>query len=259
MEYIVEIDNVSKLFGGVHAVESVCMTLSPGEVVGIIGHNGAGKSTLMRILSGALLPDTGTIRIAGKEERIDSPIAAHHLGIEMIFQDLALLDNLTAVDNFFLGRELTKRVFGINVNDSHRMHEIAAQAIHQINPHFRNLETEVGLLSGGQRQSISIARAVHMDTRVLIMDEPTAALGPEETGMVRQLVLRLKQQKIAIFLIGHDLEDVISLSDRIVAMRSGQVVGSVMADKVTEDDLLAMIISGKCPPQAERGPGATGS
>lgn len=256
MERLIEIEHVSKLFGGVHALENISLSLSQGEVVGIVGHNGAGKSTLMKILSGALRPDGGRIRVAGEEVEIDSPITAHRLGIEMIFQDLALLDNLNAVENFFLGRELTRKVMGVTVSDKRRMREIAARALAQINPNFRNIDNEVGRMSGGQRQSISIARAVHMDTRVLIMDEPTAALGPEETEMVRQLVRRLKAQGIGIFLIGHDLDDVITLSDRIIAMRGGQVVGEVSAAKVDEDQLLGMIISGRCPPHGQAGPGA---
>lgn len=256
MTRLVEIDSIYKLFGGVHALEGVSMSLDAGEVVGIVGHNGAGKSTLMKILSGALQPDGGEIRIDGCAVEVESPIAAHHLGIEMIFQDLALLDNLNAVQNFFLGREITRSILGLRVNDSVRMREIASRAIGEINPNFKNFDTEVGQLSGGQRQSISIARAVHLDTRVLIMDEPTAALGPEETEMVRQLVIRLKRQGLGIFMIGHDLQDVIALSDRIVAMRGGRIVGEVEADATTEDDLLGMIISGKCPDTALPGPGA---
>lgn len=259
MERVIDIENVSKLFGGVHALEGVSLNLSAGEVVGVVGHNGAGKSTLMKIVSGALRPDGGHVRVGGRKVDIDSPITAHHLGIEMIFQDLALLDNLDAVENFFLGRELTRRVLGVKVSDKTRMREIAGRALAEINPNFRNIETEVGKMSGGQRQSISIARAVHGDTRVLIMDEPTAALGPEETEMVRQLIRRLKAQGIGIFLIGHDLHDVITLSDRIVAMRGGQVVGEVTAADVSEDELLAMIISGRCPPHARTGPGARAS
>jgi D-xylose transport system ATP-binding protein len=258
MDKIVEMEGIIRLFGGVHALEGVSVHLHAGEVVGIIGHNGAGKSTLMKILSGALRPDGGEIRVSGKPVEIGSPIESHRLGIEMIFQDLALLDNLTAIENFFLGRELTRRVLGIRLNDTARMRQTAQEAIGQINPNFRNFDTEVGRLSGGQRQSISIARAVHLDTRVLIMDEPTAALGPEETEMVRQLVLRLKDRGLGIFMIGHDLQDVISLSDRIVAMRGGKVVGEIAADDADEDALLGMIISGKCPPAARPGPGAVG-
>lgn len=256
MEPLVEFEHINKLFGGVHALENVSIGLSKGEVVGVVGHNGAGKSTLMKILSGALRPDGGHIRVDGREVEIDSPIMAHHLGIEMIFQDLALLDNLNAVENFFLGRELTRRIFGVTVSDKRQMWDIASRALAEINPNFRNVGNAVGNMSGGQRQSISIARAVHSDTRVLIMDEPTAALGPSETEMVRQLVRRLKDQGIGIFLIGHDLQDVITLSDRIVAMRAGQVVGEVAAESVSEDELLGMIISGRCPDHAEPGPGA---
>lgn len=136
------------------------------------------------------------------------------------------------------------------------LRDLAREAISQINPNFRNFDTEVGRLSGGQRQSISIARAVHLDTRVLIMDEPTAALGPEETEMVRQLVISLKGRGLGIFLIGHDLHHVIALSDRIVAMRGGKVVVEIAADDADEDALVGMIISGKVPSKARPGPGA---
>lgn len=259
MDKLIEMDGITRLFGGVHALEGVSVDLYGGEVVGIIGHNGAGKSTLMKILSGALRPDGGEIRVSGRRVEIGSPIEAHHLGIEMIFQDLALLDNLTAIENFFLGRELTRRVLGIRLNDTALMREAAREAIGRINPNFTNFDTEVGHLSGGQRQSISIARAVHMETRVLVMDEPTAALGPEETEMVRQLVINLKDRGLGIFLIGHDLQDVIALSDRIVAMRGGRVVGEIASQDANEDALLGMIISGRCPPAARPGPGAAGA
>ena len=256
MQPLLEIESMTKLFGGVHALEEVSLDLYAGEVVGVIGHNGAGKSTLMKIVSGALRPDRGRIRMEGEPVTLDSPIRAHQLGIEMIFQDLALLDNLNATENFFLGRELTRSFLGFRWNDARRMRTIAEEAIRNINPNFHRFRTEVGLLSGGQRQSVAIARAVHLDTRVLIMDEPTAALGPEETEMVRQLVLRLKERDLGIFLIGHDLQDILRLSDRIVAMRGGRVVGTLEAARASEDDLLGMIISGKVPPAALPGPGA---
>jgi len=256
MKPLLQIESMTKLFGGVHALEEVSLDLHSGEVVGVIGHNGAGKSTLMKIVSGALRPDHGRIRMDGETVTLDSPIRAHQLGIEMIFQDLALLDNLNATENFFLGRELTRSFLGFRWNDAQRMQTIAKEAIRNINPHFHRFRTEVGLLSGGQRQSVAIARAVHLDTRVLIMDEPTAALGPEETEMVRQLVLRLKERALGIFLIGHDLQDILRLSDRIVAMRGGRVVGTVEAARASEDDLLGMIISGKVPAAALPGPGA---
>ena len=255
---VIEFKDICKIFGGVHALEGVSMDLYAGEVVSVIGHNGAGKSTLMKVVSGAMQADGGEIFMNGIPVTVDSPITAHHLGIEMVFQDLALLDNLNSIDNFFLGREITKKWFGLQVSDTLTMHERATKSIAEINPHFNNVDIEVGLLSGGQRQTISIARAVHRDTKVLILDEPTAALGPAETEMVRQLVRRLKAKGLGIFMIGHDLQDVINMSDRIVAMRGGQVVGEVASIDVSEDDLLGMIISGKCPENAKVGPGARG-
>ena len=253
---VIEFKGINKLFGGVHALENVSMDLYAGEVVSVIGHNGAGKSTLMKVVSGALLSDGGEVSMDGKVVIVDSPITAHQLGIEMVFQDLALLDNLNSIDNFFLGREITKNWFGFRINDTRSMRDGATKSIAEINPHFKNVDTEVGLLSGGQRQTISIARAVHDDTKVLILDEPTAALGPAETELVRQLIRRLKAKGLGIFMISHDMQDVINLSDRIVAMRGGQVVGIVASKDAKEDDLLSMIIAGKCPTKAERGPGA---
>ena len=253
----VKMENISRSFGGVSALDNVDIHVNHGEIVGIIGHNGAGKSTLMKILSGAITADKGSIFINGEKTEIISPIKAHEVGIEMIFQDLALLDNLNAIENFFIGRELIWRFGGLCFNDNIEMKRIAEKSICDINPNFKNFSVEVGRLSGGQRQCISIARAIHMNTKILIMDEPTAALGPAETKMVSELITRLKDKGLSIFLIGHDLEQIKMLSDRIIAMRTGKVVGEVMAADVNEEELLAMIIMGKCPVKSVKGPGAT--
>ena len=188
---LVEMRNVFKAFGGVHAVEDVTVHVGAGEVLGIVGHNGAGKSTLIKILSGALTMDSGSILMRGEPVAIDNPRAARSLGIETLYQNLALADNLDAAANLFLGRELTTPYGKL---DNKAMAEATREVIARINPEFANLGTPVLHLSGGQRQTIAIARAVYFNARVLIMDEPTAALGLRESAAFKELVLRLKQE-----------------------------------------------------------------
>jgi D-xylose transport system ATP-binding protein len=241
---LVEMVGIEKHFGGIRAVEDVSIDLFPGEVVGVLGHNGAGKSCLMRILSGAMLPNAGTIRIRGEDTRIHSPQDARAYGIETIYQTLALADHLAAPANLFLGRELRTR-FG-NLDDK-RMLEEARRVLHRLNPNFTNLGDPVSRLSGGQRQVIAIARAIYFDVKVLIMDEPTAALGPSETAMVGELIKQLRSEGIGIFLISHDMEDVFDLCDRVVVMNRGRVVGSHRIGEVTKDDILSLIIKGSLP------------
>ncbi len=255
-EPLVELVGVSKSFGGVHAVEDVSLSLYPGEVVAVLGHNGAGKSTLMKMLAGAYSRDAGTIRVAGQDVALTSPADAHRLGIETIHQTLALADNLDATANLFLGREIGWRVGPFRVMDSQTMQDAAARVIGRLNPRFRDLGKAVRDLSGGQRQTVAIARALQFKARILIMDEPTAALGPQETAMVGDLIRELKAQGLGIFLISHDIHDVVDLSDRIAVMKAGRIVGTASANAVTKDDILGMIILGRCPPAAEPGPGA---
>jgi D-xylose transport system ATP-binding protein len=234
--------NVS--FGGVHAVEQVTIDLRAGEIHAIVGGNGAGKSTLIKTLSGAQRPDSGTILIDGEEVSIDNPRVAKGHGIETIYQTLALAENIDAPGNVFLGRELTSSIG--NLDDS-SMEDATRKVMGRLNPKFQNFKVPVASLSGGQRQSVAIARAVHFDARILIMDEPTAALGPAETDQVRALIRQLKLEDIGIFLISHDIHDVFDLADRISVMYQGRLVGTVDKDDVTSDHVLAMIILGKKP------------
>jgi len=245
MTPLVEFDGVSKAFGGVHAVEDVSLRLFPGEVVAVLGHNGAGKSTLMKMLAGAYRRDAGIIRVDGVEAELTMPSEAYALGIETIHQNLALADNLDAAANLFLGREIGWRVGPFRVMDSQRMFDIAARAIARLNPNFTNLHDPCINLSGGQRQTIAIARALHFNARILIMDEPTAALGPQETAMVGALIRRLKSEGIGIFLISHDINDVFELADRLAVMKNGRIVDIVDRRFVSQDDVLGMIITGK--------------
>ncbi|HET6748781.1 MAG TPA: ATP-binding cassette domain-containing protein [Actinomycetes bacterium] len=242
--HLVELRNISVSFGGVHAVEDVSIDLRPGEVLALVGGNGAGKSTLIKVLSGAHRADSGEIRVDGQPVAIATPRDAKALGIETTYQTLALADNIDAPGNIFLGRELTTR-FG-NLDDS-AMEDTTRKLMGRLNPKFQNFKVPVASLSGGQRQSVAIARAVHFNARILIMDEPTAALGPAETTQVKELIRQLKTDGIGIILISHDIHDVFDLADRISVMLQGKLVGTVQKAEVTIDEVLAMIIIGKLP------------
>ncbi|WP_292286187.1 ATP-binding cassette domain-containing protein [Marivita sp.] len=241
---LVELNDISIAFGGVQAVDHVSVDLYPGEVVGLLGHNGAGKSTLIKCLSGAYRMDSGEIRINGEPAEINNPRDARAYNIETIYQTLALADNLDAASNLFLGRELTTMT---GLVDDGAMESETRKVMGRLNPYFQKFSSPVSALSGGQRQSVAIARAVYFNARILIMDEPTAALGPQETRMVADLIQELKKQNLGIFLIDHDVHQVKELCDRAAVMKNGKLVGVVKVDDVTTDDLLGMIIAGKTP------------
>jgi D-xylose transport system ATP-binding protein len=241
---LVYMRNICISFGGVHAVDHVSVDLYPGEVVGLLGHNGAGKSTLIKILSGAYAMDSGEIYVNGEKANINNPRDARSYNIETIYQTLALADNLDAASNLFLGREL---VSPIGIVDDDAMEAETRKIMGRLNPNFHKFKDPVSALSGGQRQSVAIAHAVYFNARILIMDEPTAALGPHETQMVSELIAQLKAEGIGIFLISHDIHDVMELCDRASVMKNGQLVGTVDVGDVTDDDLLGMIILGKHP------------
>jgi D-xylose transport system ATP-binding protein len=212
--------------------------------MGLVGGNGAGKSTLMRALSGAHKPDSGTILVNGGHATITNPRDAKTYGIETIYQTLALADNVDAPSNVFLGRELTTRWRTL---DDSAMEDATRRVMKRLNPNFTRFKTPVRSLSGGQRQAVAIARAVHFNAKILIMDEPTAALGPAETAQVRNLIRQLKSEGLGIFLVSHDIHDVFDLSERISVMYHGRLVGTVNRAEVTPDDVLGMIILGKQP------------
>ena len=250
---LIEMKDISIAFGGIKAVDHASVDLHPGEVVGLLGHNGAGKSTLIKVLSGAYKRDAGQIYINGSEVMINNPRDAKALGIETIYQTLALADNVDAAANLYLGRELMTKMGTL---DDVAMEAETRKVMHRLNPNFRRFKEPVMKLSGGQRQSVAIARAIHFNARILIMDEPTAALGPQETAQVGELIKQLKADGIGIFLISHDIHDVFDLADRIAVMKNGRVVGTANVTDVTKDEVLGMIIAGKCPKGAIPGPGA---
>jgi len=242
---LVEMKAVSKRFGGVRAVEDASLLLRAGEVLALLGHNGAGKSTLIRMLSGALSPDSGEIRLSGRSVRFGSPRDAREHGIETVYQDLALADNLGAAANLFLGRE---RVTRFGALDETGMEREAREAILGVNPRFRDFLSPVERLSGGERQSVAIARAVHFDARVLILDEPTASLGPAETQNVARQIDRLREAGLGIVLVSHDLEDVFALADRVVVLGGGRVTGTFDTPALSREELLAAIVAGAVAP-----------
>ena len=254
MSALLEVRDARKSFGGVHAVDGVSLSLAPGEVLAVLGHNGAGKSTLMQMLAGALPFDGGELLLSGSPVKFSSPADSRAAGIETIHQKLALADNLDSVANLFLGRELLTKW---NTLDDHRMDADARKVFQRLNKNFKNYHTPVRRLSGGQRQVVAISRAIYFNAQILIMDEPTAALGPEETAMVARLIEQLKAEGVGIFLISHDMHDVFALSDRVAVMKNGKLVGTYRTQDVTEDEVLGMIILGKQPTgksQSERMP-----
>jgi D-xylose transport system ATP-binding protein len=246
---LVEMRDISVAFGGVHAVQDVTIDLHAGEVVGLVGGNGAGKSTLMRVLSGAHPADSGVVLIEGEEVAIRNPRIAKAYNIETIYQTLALADNIDAPGNLFLGREMLTQ---LGTLDESGMEDATRKVMGRLNPNFKRFATPVVSLSGGQRQAVAIARAVYFNARILIMDEPTAALGPAETAQVRDLIRQLKGEGIGIFLISHDIHDVFDLSDRIGIMYHGRLVDTVDKVNVTPDEVLGMIILGKRPEEASQ-------
>ncbi len=250
---LVEIKDISIAFGGIKAVDEASVDLFPGEVVAILGHNGAGKSTLIKVLSGAYKRDSGQIFINGDEAKIDNPRDAKAYGIETIYQTLAVADNVDAAANLYLGREI---LTSFGTLDDTAMEAEARRVMGRLNPNFQRFKEPVSKLSGGQRQSVAIARAILFNAKILIMDEPTAALGPQETEQVGELIHQLKKDGIGIFLISHDIHDVFDLADRVAVMKNGQMVGHARTEDVTKDEVLGMIILGKCPKGATRGPGA---
>jgi D-xylose transport system ATP-binding protein len=237
---LVELRGVSKRFGGVRAVDDVSLAAAAGEVLALVGHNGAGKSTLVKLLAGALRPDAGEIRVAGAPVALESPRRARELGIETLYQDLALADNLDAVANVFLGRERTTR---LGLLDEGAMERAAREVLARIQPRFPDVRAPVAALSGGQRQAVAIARALEFQARVLILDEPTAALGPAERRGVGELIRRLRGEGVAILCVTHELADVFELADRVAVMRGGRLAAVRSVSQLTPDRLLGLMLA----------------
>ena len=243
MDYLLETRNITKRFGGLTAVDHVSLGLKPGEALALLGDNGAGKSTLIKIISGVHKPDEGEIFIGGKKAHIESPIDALAAGIETIYQDLALAENLDVGANIFLGRERMKRSLGVlKVLDDKSMREEAQKVLDRLDIEIPSLKKTIRTLSGGQRQSVAISRSIYWDAKVLIMDEPTAALGVSEQRKVLDLVRTLKDQGIGIILISHQMYDIFEVADRLAVMRRGVKVGERIVKDTTPDEVVSLMV-----------------
>ncbi|HCM26314.1 MAG TPA: ABC transporter ATP-binding protein [Treponema sp.] len=243
MSYLLETKNITKRFGGLTAVDQVSMGVEAGEVVALLGDNGAGKSTLIKLISGVYKPDEGEILLNGKRIEIESPIDALAQGIETIYQDLALAENLNVYSNIFLGREKTRKAFGIiDVLNHAVMADESRKVLDRLDIHIPSLKSTIRTLSGGQRQAVAISRSIYWDAKVLIMDEPTAALGIAEQKKVLNLVKSLKNQGIAIIIISHQMYDVFEVADRIIVMRRGVKAGEVLVKDTTPDEVVGLIV-----------------
>jgi ABC-type sugar transport system ATPase subunit len=244
----VQMRGITKHYGMVRAVHNVDLDVGYGEIVAVVGDNGAGKSTLIKILSGAVPGDAGTITVEGLERRLHGPNDARRLGIETIYQDLALLPNLDVVSNLFLGRErLAPGVLRyLDVVSRRRMREEARRQLDELRIKIPRISgTPVGSLSGGQRQSVAIARAAAWASKLMIMDEPTAALGVAQSSAVLELARRVRERGTSVVIISHILPHVLELADRIVVMRHGEKVADVPGDGVTQDELIELIVGFK--------------
>ena len=240
--YLLRAKGISKSFSGVKALQNVDLEVNYKEVLAIVGDNGAGKSTLMKIISGALLQDKGDIFFEGEKVSIKNPRDAADLGIQMCFQNLALVDCLDVSTNIFLGREICKNVFGIfNFLLLRRMRKESVKHLKSLGIELQNVKERVNNLSGGQRQVIAISRAVYWGTKLVILDEPTAALGVRESARVNELIKSLKQNDISVIVISHNLQHVFYVADRVVVLRRGRRVGQRIIKDTDGDEVVKMI------------------
>lgn len=243
-EYAVEMKGICKRFGGVHALKDVNLELRRGEIMGIVGDNGAGKSTLMKILSGAYQADEGEIYISGQKVEIQNPLDSFRLGISMIYQDLALFNNLDVTRNIFVGRELVRGPLGIFL-DKKSMYQKAENLIQELRVDIKSPKLNVASMSGGQRQMVACARAIAFQSKILIMDEPTAALGVTEANKLLGLIRNLKELGLSILLITQRIPDILAIADRVFVLKGGQRQDVLEVSKVSLDDVVTMIVKGK--------------
>ena len=238
---IIEISNLEKYFGGVHALRGVDMYIPEGKVTAIIGDNGAGKSTLIKHLSGIYNPSAGSITFSGEQVEISSPLVSRELGIETVYQDLAVIDTLTVSQNLYLSRELRRGIWPFQLLNRKKMNQGAKQMLANVNNTTLDIHQEIGFLSGGQRQAVAICRAVGWGAKVIIFDEPTAALGVKESAEVHKLISSLKEQGITVIIISHNFEEVMGLADLIWIMRQGKAIASRRASETTGVELVSIL------------------
>jgi len=241
VEPIVKMENISKNFGGVQALKNVDCVVYKKEVLGLLGDNGAGKSTLIKILVGIYPPDEGKIYFEGKEVRFSSPREARNKGIEVVFQDLALVDLMSIWRNFFLGRELTRKIGPFKLLDKKRADEICKNSLYELGIRIRSTDELVFHLSGGERQAISIERALYFGAKLLILDEPTAALSVKEARKVLEYVQSVRERGISVILISHNISHVYTVADRFTILSRGNKIGDFNKQDVTPEDIIDVI------------------
>jgi simple sugar transport system ATP-binding protein len=237
---ILELTNISKHFGAIHALDDVSLTLDQGQVVGLMGDNGAGKSTLVKIVAGNYRPTHGGMRMEGHELALHKPIEARQHGIEIVYQDLALCDNLTAAANVFLGREIRKKIGPISILDHASMYRRAGQLFKELKSETRPRDF-VKQMSGGQRQAVAIARTRLSDPKIVLMDEPTAAISVRQVAEVLNLIRNLRDHGIAVVLISHRMPDVFAVADRIVVLRRGRKVADKVIAESSPEEVTGLI------------------
>ncbi len=240
-DVILEGRNITKLYGGVHALENISLSLNRGEVLALLGDNGAGKSTMIKILSGAIQPTTGEIFVEGKKVSFSSTRDAKSLGIETAFQDLALVNCLSIEKNIYLGKEITRKFLGIEILQNRAMKEGALKFLAEVGFNIPNPNRAVEGLSGGQRHAVGISKCAFWTDKMLILDEPTAALGVRETGKILDMILELKRKGLSIILITHNIEHAFLVADRFFVLRAGQKVGEKKKEETSADDIVRMI------------------
>lgn len=249
-----QLTNISKAFGAVQALRDVDFEVYPGEVVGLVGDNGAGKSTLVKTIAGVNVPDTGEIFVNGQRAHISGPSDATHLGIETVYQDLALCDNLDVVNNLYLGREaVSTRIGPLSPLNELEMERRTVEVLRSLDVKIPSVRSVVASLSGGQRQSIAVAKTILRNARVVLLDEPTAALGVAQTRQVLTLIKRLREQGLAVVVISHNLADVFEVVDRVVVMRLGRRIATFDIHTTTPERVVAAITGAEFADVAENG------
>ena len=243
-DHVVEMRGISKRFGTVEALNGVDLELRRGELLGLVGDNAAGKSTLMKTLFGAVIPDTGEIFIEGQKAQLRNPRDAQALGLAMIYQDLAVFNNLDVAANVFTGREHTRRVLGITLLNKKRMHDESQALLERLRINISSPKLLVERMSGGQRQMVAVARAIGFDASILIMDEPTAALGVKEANTLLDLMAELRNQGISIILVTHRISDVLAIGDRVMVLKGGERQGVLDVGDSTLEDVENLIVRG---------------
>ena len=244
-EVILEAKNVSKFFGTITALKDANLSLRSGEVLGVVGDNGAGKSTLMKVLSGLYNPSEGSIYFEGKEVFFSSPRDSQNLGIEMVYQDLSLAENLPIGDNIFLGREPTRSFGPIKFLDHKKRKQFTEEHLAKLKINVKSADQKVEELSGGQRQAVAIARATAFDAKIVIMDEPTAALAVKEVGKVLDLIRGLKNLGVGVIVISHRMDDIFSVSDRVMALFQGANFAESQLKETSRDEVVGWIMGKK--------------